>query len=341
MQVNSKQAIDFTIMAIKAQQVAMIHGDPGIGKSEIVKAIADKFNLVLIDIRLSQCDPTDLNGFPFFDKETGLATYIPMSMFPLASTELPEGKNGFLLFLDEVNSAPMAVQAASYKISLDKEVGQHKLHPKTAIVCAGNLASNKAIVNRMSTAMQSRLIHMELTVDAETWIEWASKNNIDHRITAYIHNRPENLHRFDPQHSDFTFACPRTWEFASKLLEVSGKKDLQELLPLLAGTLSEGVAREFIAYTKTLSRLPSMRQIVKNPAGALLDEEPAMLYAVSHMIGAYAKESNIRPVMEYMERMPMEFEMITMRAICRRNPEMMVLDDIIDWITEKGEEFII
>jgi adenylate kinase family enzyme len=40
----------------------MILGSPGVGKSDIANGIADDFNLQLIDLRLSQCDQTDLNS---------------------------------------------------------------------------------------------------------------------------------------------------------------------------------------------------------------------------------------------------------------------------------------
>jgi len=61
MVVNSKQAVDYIIPAMKAGLVTMLHGDPGIGKSAIIYSIADRFKLKVIDVRLSQCDPTDLN----------------------------------------------------------------------------------------------------------------------------------------------------------------------------------------------------------------------------------------------------------------------------------------
>jgi len=59
--VNSKQAVEHIITIMKAKLVPMISGDPGIGKSAIIMGIAEKFKLYPYDIRLSQCDPTDLN----------------------------------------------------------------------------------------------------------------------------------------------------------------------------------------------------------------------------------------------------------------------------------------
>ena len=153
MKVNIKEAQKSIILTIKAGLVAMVSGDPGIGKSAIVHAIAEEYNLKLIDIRLSQCDPTDLNGFPFV--VDGIATYVPMDIFPLENTTIPSRQikppvydpadinkpikdqkiltpavlkqySGFLIFLDEANSASLAVQAASYKMILDNRSGSFR-----------------------------------------------------------------------------------------------------------------------------------------------------------------------------------------------------------------------
>ena len=176
------------------------------GKSAITHQLGEEYSLELIDVRLSQCDPTDLNGFPSMGKTR--ATYMPMDIFPLEDTAIPKGKKGFLVFLDEFNSASMAVQAASYKLILDRQVGQRKLHSNTIIIAAGNMAGNNAIVNRLGTAMQSRLIHLELVSDVLIWLKWAASAGIDPRVMAYVHHNPEDFHRFDPNHNDKTFACP-------------------------------------------------------------------------------------------------------------------------------------
>jgi hypothetical protein len=334
--IDTKQAVSFITTAMKAKLVTMIGGDPGIGKSSIVQDIANQYKLHLIDVRLSQCDPLDMQGMPTV--KDNRAVFTPMDLFPLEDTKIPKDKTGFLLFLDEFNSASLAVQAASYKLILDRTVGQRKLHPKTVIVCAGNLITNGAIVNRLGTAMQSRLVHLELGVNAEHWTEWASKNKLDHRVISYIHGRPDNLHRFDPNHNDKTFPCPRTWHFVSQLLAASNNTPLREMLPLLAGTVGEGPAREFIIYTETFTKLPSFAEIIKDPVKAKLDKTPAMLYAISHMIAANAKKHNLPAILKYTERMPLEFETITLQNILRRDESLKNEDCIQEWIVTKGDE---
>lgn len=209
MQVKADQAKSIVIKCIKSKLSVMMSGSPGIGKSSIIREIAEEFNLFLIDMRLAQCDPTDLLGFPTIDPKTGKSSYAPMDTFPLDGEPLPKGYSGYLIFLDEFNSAPPSVQSAAYKLVLDRMIGTHHLHKNVAIVCAGNLETDNAIVQPMSTALQSRLVHLELVVDAKEWVEWASSNEIHHHITSYINFKPGNLYTFSPNHSDNTYACPR------------------------------------------------------------------------------------------------------------------------------------
>lgn len=318
--VKPSKAVDMIATVIRAGLVPMIHGSPGIGKSDLVRQVAREFNLKVIDERLANCDPTDLKGFPTINKD--VATFIPFDTFPTEDSLLPEGKDGWLLFLDELPHAPESVQKAAYKILLDRMVGGRKLHPQVAIVAAGNLESDGAFTSRSSTAMQSRLIHIELMVNTADWIEYAQQNYLDPRIVSYIQYRPSNLQMFDPDHTDYTFACPRTWEFASKL--ISKMDDLgPDALPILAGTIGEGAAREFIQYSRVFDQLPSVSSIESSPETAQMPyNDGGTLYALSGVLADNVTSSNSSALLRYVNRMPREFQVITIRDMTRRFPRI-------------------
>jgi MoxR-like ATPase len=127
---NAHELKEDIIDVLTAGLVPMICGSPGIGKSDIIREIAKAFKLKIIDLRLSQCDPTDMLGFP---THNGVRMgYAPPEHFPLESDKLPiiqpedftyfgidanapgpQYYAGWLLFLDEFSSAPLAVQAAA------------------------------------------------------------------------------------------------------------------------------------------------------------------------------------------------------------------------------------
>src|SRR5690554_4114819 len=87
-----RQTRRFTVHILQAGLVPYIQSSPGMGKSAIVRDIANEFDMELIDVRLSTCAPTDLTGLPHFNN--GIAEFMPFDMFPVEGTPLPEGKQG-------------------------------------------------------------------------------------------------------------------------------------------------------------------------------------------------------------------------------------------------------
>ena len=337
LQVKPSEATEMVATYIRSQVVPMIHGSPGIGKSQIVQQIANQYNLKLIDLRLSQCDPTDLAGFPQIDIARQKAGYLPMDTFPLEGEQPPAGYSGWLLFFDEANSAPKAVQAAAYKIILDRKIGQTSLHKNCALVAAGNLETDGAIVEEMSTALQSRMAHIELTVDSKEWVQWAQDHDINHRITDYIQFKPGNLYTFKPDHTDRTYACPRTWEFANRVVNTAGQ-DSPLLMKLLTGVVGEGVAREFASFCKLYEKLPKPAQLLGNPQGIEIPTEPSILYALTGTISHNATADNLSSLMKFVRRLPAEFQVVTLRDTVRRNKSLMAHPDIREWIATSAAE---
>jgi hypothetical protein len=335
-QVKSSQAARMITTAIKARLVPFLKGSPGCGKSQIIHQIAKDHNLEVIDLRLSQCDPTDLAGFPTIID--GKADYMPMKHFPIEGDSLPKGKAGWLLFLDEATSAPSAIQAAAYKLVLDRMVGSHHLHKNVAIALAGNLESDGAIVHEMSTALESRLVHMELVVDATEWNNWAIIKGLDSRITSYINYKPGSLYTFSADHTDCTYACPRTWEFADRLLKEDDDNSV-DALPLLSGTLSEGVAREFLAFCKIYRDLITVEEICKDPVNCKVPSEPSKLFALCGSIAEKMTDGNVAGLIQFVFRMPAEFQVICLREAVRRNKAILKNEALHTWITKSGKEF--
>lgn len=337
MNITTKDLPNALTEVLFARLVPMITGNPGSGKSDIVKQVANKLNLQLIDVRLSQMDSSDINGFPTI--KDGKTIFVPPDIFPITTDPLPKGKDGWLIFLDELSSASLSTQAAAYKLVLDKQVGQYHLHPNVAIVAAGNKSTDKAIVNRMGTAMQSRLVHFNLEVGSKDWIDWALVNNIHHSIISFIEFRPALLHNFNPNHVDNTFACPRTWEFVNRVI-----KDKQKLSTLdttiIAGCIGEGPAREFKGYTDIFESLPRLSDIIKTPTTCQLTERPDVLYATSGLISHNINKDNIESLAQYIERMPLEFQMITWINSIKRNSSLQNLPRVKQWISAHAKDIL-
>ena len=314
-----RQVRRFAVETLMAGLVPFIRSSPGMGKSALVKSIAEEYGMELLDIRLSTCAPEDLTGLPHF--EDGKAKFMPFDMFPVVSTPLPESKNGWLIFLDEFNSAAKSVQAAAYKLVLDKMVGLLKLHPNVMIVAAGNLDTDRAITNNVGTALQSRFVHLEMELNHDEFMEdVAFKYGWDSRIIAYLSYQPGKLHDFRSDHNDKTFCCPRTWEFMNKLIQ--GKEVNDDHAPLYAGTVTSGTAVEFIQFTKVYQNLPKIGDILRDPENMTVPHDPPIRYATTTYLIEQATDKNFDKIATYINRFSSEFRVLFFRGLMIRKPEL-------------------
>lgn len=304
--------------------VPHVEGSPGIGKSAIFAQVAKKLNLELIDHRLSTSAPEDLSGLPRFNND-GTASFAPFAdLFPLDTTPLPEGKDGWLLFLDEMASASKSVQAAAYKLILDRRTGQRKLHPNVAIGGASNKSTDRAITNPIGTAMQSRLSHYTLEISHKDWLmDVALAENWDSRIIAYLNRYPGKLFDFRPDHNEKTFCCPRTWSFVNSLLKTRepSKKGIDPTRThMYAGKITSGVAVDFIQFTHCFESLISVDQIVNDPNSCAIPNDPLVQWAnIAHMC-ELVSEKNFGPLATYANRFSLDFKILFFRSVLVNKP---------------------
>jgi hypothetical protein len=327
---------------LRAGLVPFLASSPGIGKSALGFEISTDYNLAFIDQRLSSSDPTDMNGFPMIlnpGAERVKAGYVPMEFFPIEGDAIPKGKSGWCLMLDEFNSAPPTVQAAAYKVVLDKKVGSHNLHKKVAVIAAGNLATDKAYTNRLNTAMQSRLVHLEIICCEHAWMLWADTHDIDHRVKSFIKFKPELLHKFDPNHTDKTFPCPRTMEFISKLIK--HWKDIPAVkVPVLAGTIGVGAARTFWSYCQIFDKIPTIEEILGDPKNISFGNEPSMQHALAGLVGRHMKPSNANELIDFITRLSIEFQVTTLRSAIARDHTIKKAENVGKWISVNARELV-
>jgi hypothetical protein len=322
--VTPRQAVEYILDILEAGLVPNLIGSPGIGKSYIFHKIAEQFRLKLIDHRVSTSAPEDFSGLPEFrDTPTGRrkAVFTPFSdIFPTEDMEVPEGYDGWLLFMDEINSGTKMTVAAMYKLVLDHMTALEKLHPKLLKACAGNLMTDRAIVNDLGNAMKSRLVTLELMVDFNEWLEdVALPQQFDTRIIAFNSYDNDELFNFKPDHTDLTFNCPRTWEMMHKLIK--NKPVTEHKTGLYAGTISSGSAAKFVAFCALESELIKVRDILADPENAPIPRENDRKWMlISHLMG-HANEKNLNELCKYVDRIDLTFKIVFFRGLMVRNPE--------------------
>ena len=332
MELSYKELAHELPMMLKAGIVPYIRGSPALGKSALAKMIADKYKLFLIDIRLSERDPCEIGGYLYLDHVTKRTYQYPLELFPLDTDPIPEGYKGWLILLDEFSSCPPATQAVSYRVIWDKQVGQRNLNKAAHIMAAGNLETDNAIAEPLSTALISRFAIYTLKLSHPDWMEWAATAGIDYRITSYLNFKADHLYTFHPDATD-SYASPRTWEETSKFIKDRPAKELR--VESLASLIGEGVAREFLVFLELQDSLPLFEAIIKNPTGIDLKPDLSIRWALMGMIAHRINVDLVVPCTEFLNRFPDELRVVAIREIRLRHPKL--LDDSKEfkqWITK-------
>lgn len=316
-----------TLHAMIAQKIpAFLWGPPGIGKSSIVKTIAAQADIGFIDLRLSLLDPTDLKGIPFYEPKLHRALWAPPAFLP------HEGSG--ILFLDELNSAPPAVQASAYQLILDRCVGEYELPKGWAIVAAGNRENDRGVVYKMPAPLANRFVHLEMEVDVEVWRAWAYEAKIDARIIAYIAYKKEDLFSFDPTLTQKSFATPRSWEFVDSLLKSALDASLR--LDAIGGAIGQEIAVNFLSFCKVMDRLPDIEAILRGESHEY-PEDIDVLYAlgsglVSHYLH-HANEAHLEHLLRYALELQSEFSVMIVQDLQRMGVRMEHSDAFGDWVS--------
>jgi len=275
--------------ALKKKRPIFLWGAPGIGKSDIVRQVCDGFsNSHLIDIRLSLWEPTDIKGIPYFDSNAGTMTWGAPSELP--SEEFAAQYDNIVLFLDEMNSAAPAVQAAAYQLILNRRVGEYKLPDNVMIVAAGNRDADKGVTYRMPAPLANRFVHLELAVNFDDWFAWAVENGEHTDVVGYLTFAKKDLYDFDPKSPSRSFATPRSWSFVSELLE----DDLDEntTTDLVAGAVGEGLAVKFMAHRKVAANMPNPTDILAGKVKELKTKEISAMYSLTVSLCYELKEAS-------------------------------------------------
>ena len=276
-------------IAMRKKRPVFLWGPPGIGKSDIVAQITESLpNSCLIDIRLSLWDPTDIKGIPYFDSKNVVMEWGAPSELP--SEEFASQYDNIVLFLDEMNSAAPAVQAAAYQLILNRRVGKYKLPDNVIIVAAGNREADKGVTYRMPAPLANRFIHLEMAVNFDDWFEWAVSNKINTDVVGYLQFAKQDLYDFDPKSSSRSFATPRSWSFVSELLD----DDIDELTTtdLVAGAVGEGLAVKFMAHRKVAANMPNPSDILLGKVKELKTDEISAKYSLTVSLCYELKEAS-------------------------------------------------
>ncbi|MGW7643780.1 AAA family ATPase [Streptomyces bobili] len=286
-------------LAVAADLPVLLWGEPGIGKTAALTQLAESLDLPLTTVIASVHEPSDFSGLPVLGDDPAVHG-VPMAPPDWAVRLVRAGRG--LLFLDELSTAPPAVQAALLRLVLERRIGALQLPPGVRIVAAANPRSSAADGWELSPPLANRFVHLQWTHDHDvvvrglggTWPR-ATLPRLDpgkvreavdfarRAVCGLLSARPTLVHRLPSGEArrGGAWPSPRSWDMTLTLIAfATAAGSSREVLSLLVrGAVGDGPGLELLAGLDRMD-LPDPEAVLADPMGIELPERGDLRQAV-------------------------------------------------------------
>ena len=254
-------------LVLNTEEVPLVVGESGIGKTALAKKLASKNNWSLIVIDGNLLKEGEIGGLPTVESYKGfdlnnneiekkVTVYAVHNKLRAIDEEINNGKT-VLLFIDEINRCEHTVQQELMNLILNREINGYKLHDNVKILAAMNPSSKYGSdfdyqVVDMDAAQENRFVWLNMEPNYNVWIKWAIDAGIEQKVIEFISTFPEYLHKVN---EDDIRATPRSYERVSKTYKVykENKESISRevFLNVIKGNVGKIIAQEFISFIES------------------------------------------------------------------------------------------
>lgn len=319
------------------QRATMLWGTRGVGKSSVIKQVAEVSGVSLVDLRLTTIEPVDLRGALFADDNLKKTVWFPPEFLP--SDDVPLG----ILFLDELTAADQRLQTSAYSLILDRRVGDYQLPDGWMIIAAGNAAFHGAVSYDMGTALADRLFHFNVQSVTDAFLDYALANNFAPEVMAFLQVRPDKLDDTAQQlaQDHLTGASPRGWEDVSRVLQ--SQLDERQKQLFIQARIGAANAAEFLAAIRDIQAGSNALALLDATPGdattALLPTTLDSLYGLVYALASAAGErTRVHRAIEIVEQFTdmsgnlptRESQTLAMELILKKALEAGIEDEVMN-----------
>jgi hypothetical protein len=294
-------AAEALALAVWLKKPVLLWGPPGTGKTAVVQSLGQTFGQPVETVIASLREPSDFAGLPVVSADGTVALAAPAWAARLAAAGTG------ILFLDEVTTAPPAVQAALLRVVLERVVGDIALPPGVAVVAAANPPEAAAGGWDLAAPLANRFCHIDWPVDTARYVEslvagWSSPKlpvpagsvadpgpRVRGLLAGFLRSRPVLVHAMpsDVVNAGRAWPSPRTWDMACDLWIAAETVAASEeaLLALISGCVGPGAARELLVWS-TEADLPDPETVLADPARFRLPDRGDRQFAVLSAVAA-------------------------------------------------------
>lgn len=299
------------------------------GKTDIVKHACKSEGVKLQIAHPVVSDPTDFKGMPFVSD--GQADFLPFAEL----RSLINATESTVLFIDDLGQASIAVQAAIMQLLLAREINGQKISDHVMFIAATNSRSDRAGVTGMLEPVKSRFSTIvTLDISSEDWIDWAIQNDMPMELISFIGWKPDLLNGFKPTSEIVNTSTPRTIANLGRLQNKGLTAAIRD--EVFKGATGEAFATEYIQFLNMFSTLPDLERILSDPMSVDLPKEVSQQYAIACAIASRITEETAENGFKFIERLPTEVSIATMKSIVKRNIKLGHTAGFASWAARNG-----
>lgn len=337
---NFKDTLLAVELVIDTNEVPLIVGESGIGKTALAAELSKKRGWILVTIDGNLLKEGEIGGLPTVEEYGENSNKLKKRTVYAVHTKLQHIENyihkgkDVLLFIDEINRCEHTVQQELMNLILNREINGYELHSRVKIMAAMNPSSKYGDdfdyqVVDMDSAQENRFVWLYMDSELRGWITWARDFGIDEKVMEFVSTFPQYLH--DKEGEDFARATPRSYERVSKAYKMYKKNQdsipRRVFLEVLKGNLGKRIGEEFLSFIEE-DKLPllgyddifngdSISEEVKN---IINNESHTRLYLIGQNIlyrldMEEISQIHIKKVIELLEEYPVDLRIGIMQEI--------------------------
>lgn len=334
-----------------AGDTALIQGVHGIGKSQIVKQFAAENGYHLEELFLSNQEVGDLIGIPNTIEDDGVVvtTWSVPIWLQRMNYAASQGKM-CVLFLDELNRAPIDVRQSALQLVLEGKIHEHSLPfangEKTMVVGAIN-PPDQYQVDELDPALLDRFLFMDVEPDAPAWLKWAKSVKCNAVIRDFIAEHPDRIH-WTPADGGVG-VTPRSWAKLGDFMDHVDEIPEDILFQVMKGKIGTEIGSQFYTFFKNyvdVVKVADIEKIVKDnkdnvqnieELGDLIAEKIEKTEAiqktelVQQLNDKYSKKKDYLPVLAFLYALDVEICVAFLKSFrqddAKGYAELVKLDD--------------
>ncbi len=276
---ETQKYLDYIEIAFDCQKVPCLWGPPGVGKTQLINAIAKKRKMLLRTLTASTMDPSDVAGLPVLSKQadgTIITEFTKPYWFYEVEQYANEYEQGAIIFIDEITTASPPVQAALLTFVQDRRIGKFFLPDNVLLIAAGNPPSIAPDGWQLSPPTANRYAHLNYEPSITDWFKgmrvgWNKPISEMERsmrgfVVGFLTENKSLINKMpeDPEKAGLAWPSMRSWDTAATMLGRAA--NLEMATTVVISAVGDEAGKEYIEWLKKLN-LPAYEDVMSNPAG--------------------------------------------------------------------------